>query len=344
LNLEKPLFTICIITYNRGQLALELVENILPSVDANWEVLVLDNASTLEKDKYAQIEEMSATHINLRYVRHSENRQFHGNYLASFQNVLSDYFMIVSDEDTPDITNINSFIETFENNENLGILRASIGFVGSEAVGNAYDYPDEYFKPGEESLMNFSFTNNYISGVMYNKRVIAKYDLLYILEKKAHVNAAYPHIFFDLIVSSKCDVMMTSEKSVYEGKPQAVKDETGQIVGSSDTYIGAYSLGERLNQFKVLRDGIMDAVTLIDGTFDGILYLKLYLRLVQKYYYLICIVQEPMYLQNHIDSPYVKQIFKNMAYGCVMSHQDLEVIRADVFRILDEFFRDSYQL
>lgn len=340
----KPIFSICIPTYNRGKLALKLVQGAIPFLQDNWEILILDNASNSEVDEYKKIEELSKQHANVRYVRHVENRLFHGNYIASFKYVSSKYFMIVSDEDMPDMQNIPYFIEQFDENENLGILRGSVGYQGDIPVGNSYECVDSYFKSGEEALMGYSFYNNYLPGVMYNIELINKHNFVDILEKNVNSHLAYPHLFFEQIIISKCDVALSSKVSVYEGEPQVVVDARGTILGSSDTFIGVYSLGDRLNQFKVLRDSSLESVILIDGTFDGILYLKLYLKLIAKYYFLITQVQEPMYTQHHIDNRYVKDLFKSMVYASVMTHQDLEAIRSEIFKILDDFFRENYSI
>jgi glycosyltransferase involved in cell wall biosynthesis len=55
-NNEQPsVFSICVMTYNRGDKALKAAETLLPNLDNDWELLVLDNASAKETESYQQL-------------------------------------------------------------------------------------------------------------------------------------------------------------------------------------------------------------------------------------------------------------------------------------------------
>lgn len=65
--------------------------------------------------------------------------------------------------------------------------------------------------------------------------------------------------------------------------------------------------GERVNQFFSLRDGIFDAVKLLelnDSNTEIIVFLNIYFKLVEKYFYLIGMCNMPAYKRNHIRRVY----------------------------------------
>lgn len=82
----KQRFTICIPSYNRGGMVLNLVQELLPDMDDDWEILVQDNASYSEVEEYRQLASLAEREPRLSYVRHPVERGFHGNYLACFEH------------------------------------------------------------------------------------------------------------------------------------------------------------------------------------------------------------------------------------------------------------------
>ena len=61
-------FTICIPTFNRGERALELVNTVLPNLEENWSLMVLNNNSFDGTEFYDKIEELGREHSNLEYI------------------------------------------------------------------------------------------------------------------------------------------------------------------------------------------------------------------------------------------------------------------------------------
>ena len=76
--------TICIISHNRGTCALRQVNSIKNSLGNDISVLILDNASTNDTAGYKAIEELSKENPYIEYIRHENNSQAHGNFLACF--------------------------------------------------------------------------------------------------------------------------------------------------------------------------------------------------------------------------------------------------------------------
>lgn len=321
-------FTICIPTFNRGKRAFELVNILLKDLEKNWSILVLDNASTNGVEFYNKIENLSKINNQIKYVRHETNRQFYGNFKSCLDYPSSKYIMIISDEDFVNFDEMKDIINELEVYENIGACRTSISpHKDLKVAGNSHVFQTSYLKAGEEALSGFCFSNNYISGIIYNLHNIKKTNLVEILGKNILSHKAYPHLYFDLLVSSKFDVLITSKVSILEGSSVSeTLNEEGKKAVTFD-HIGLYGYGERINQFLALRDGIVDAVNLLDNKNDNdkfIIFLNIYLLLVQKYFYLIALCNMPQYKNHYMEESLLKESFFYITCSAIFAHPQIE--------------------
>ena len=98
---EDAQITICIPTWNRGNKLLKKILEWQPLFNKSYPVLILDNSSDKHEDSYHKIKLLADTTNGLDYVRHKENILFEGNFLSMFSIVKTPFFIVVSDEDTP---------------------------------------------------------------------------------------------------------------------------------------------------------------------------------------------------------------------------------------------------
>ena len=336
-------FTICIITFNRGKRVLSLVNTLLENLEKNWCVLILDNASTNGVEYYQEIHNISKVNKQVDYIKHDVNGQFHGNYLSCFKHTKTKHFMILSDEDFINHSGVKSVLEDIKLKENLGMCRASIGTHESLKVDlNSFVFANSFYKAGEEAMKGICFSGNYISGIIYNLDLIKKYDLIPILEKNIEKHAAYPHIYFDLLISAKCDVMRSSEIVVLEGVPEKTLDERG-IEYTTFEHVGMYGFGARINQFFSLRDGIFDAVNLLkkeNTTDEFIIFLGIYLLLVQKYFYLIADCNMNSYKKNFLEESLLKESFYYITTSAVFAYPQIGPFKETVLSALTDIYQN----
>jgi hypothetical protein len=319
-------FTICIITFNRGERTLKLVNTLLEELPEKWCVMVLDNTSTRGVEYYQEIKNISTINEQVSYIRHEINGHFHGNYLSCFKHVKSKYFTILSDEDFIDFSELELLLNEIKLEKNLGVCRPSIKqHKDLDRPLNSVNFGDSFSLAGEEAMKNFCFTTNYISGIIYNLELINSYNLIPILEKNLEKNATYPHLYFDLLISAKCDVRFSSRATVLEGLPEKSLDERG-IENTYFEHVGGYGIGARINQFLVLRDGILDAVKLLnkEEKDEFIIFLQIYLLLVQKYFYLIGTCNMPSYKRNHIEESLLLESFFYITTSAVFAYPQVE--------------------
>ncbi len=340
---KKVKFTICIPTFNRGKRAYDGLISILKKqkIPKKYKILILDNASNAETNYYLKIKEIATNNKQLEYVRHSANKGFTGNYLACFELCTSDYFMIVSDEDIPKMSSIQHFIAEFNNNKELCVIRGSVGTLKNAIPAQAAIHKDEYFQAGEEALMNFTLTNNYISGIVYNKKLLIKYKLLKILQKNFVQHQAYPHLYFEMLISAKCDVMRSSRISIYEGEMQksTVCKDTGVSYNPS-IYQYPFSFGSRIDQIVALRNGYIEAVTSIKGS--DTLFINLYFRLADKYFFLISMANANMYVTNNLSMTYIRKSTLNFLCASILNYQAIEKHHEEIIKILNNLY-DKYE-
>jgi|GEM_PF-1116842 len=336
--------TICIPTYNRGERALKNVNYLLENLEKTYTILVLDNASTNGVEFYKKIENISRTNNQVTYIKHQTNLQFYGNYLSCFKYAKSDYIIIISDEDFANLKELKSVLEQIKEDKNLGAYKGSIQpHEDLVNLGNSTIFSDTSFSVGEEAIKSFPFSNNYITGMIYNLNLIKKYKLLDILEKNITKHKNYPHIYFDMLICAKCNVKLSSKVVALEGASELTntKDEQGNQAYSFD-HIVLYGFGERINQFFSLRDGIWDAVELLNVKNSNdkfLIFINIYAKLVEKYFYLISKVNMNAYKQNHLEESLLNEAFYYICASGIFAYPQIKPYEKEVANILSAIYQ-----
>ena len=276
-----PKFTICIPTYNRGHCALRQVLQTLPLIQADWEILVLDNCSSHDLEGYREIELLSRSDPRLRYFKQRENVGATRNILSCFTLANSPYLQINSDEDFSNPSVVRDAVATLDEFPQVGLVRGSIEAIAGMSPRNSQRYPDQFLEAGISALCDFSLTTNYLSGIIYNKNLLMSLGIIqkfkFAVESPDAVVASYPHMYLDILVSAWCKVITSSEVVCFEGEEDSCMPD---INSTSESF--SYSFAGRLEQIIGFRDTFRK-VCGPDGLNDLSLLIHLYLRLVQKY-------------------------------------------------------------
>ena len=332
-------FTICVPSFNRGSLAYKSVKHMLSNLPEDCSILVLDNASTNEVEYYNKIKKLSKKNEQLKYIRHSVNRMAEGNYLACFELAESKYMMWISDEDLISLSYIKYLLKQFKKNRELGILRGSIGTQKGVVKSQATIHKEVSLKAGKEAITHYCFTNNYMSGTVYNLKLIKKYNLLKYLQDNLALNKAYPHLYFELLIAVKCDVMQSSHIAIYEGKMKEIVHDNG-VRENFNIYQYPFAFGSRLDQMIPLRNGLIEAVTLMKGTDAD--FINLYIKLVIKYFFLISLPNSYLYKANNMDMDYLKKATYNFCCAAIMAYPTLENYHDDIIKLINNVY-DEYK-
>lgn len=96
-----PIVTIAIPTYNRVESLAYIVEKIAPYLDKNLSLLILDNHSTDQTQRYCL--EFSQEHSYIEYVRHSANVGGVVNMLRCIEVSEAKYTWLLGDDDNIEV-------------------------------------------------------------------------------------------------------------------------------------------------------------------------------------------------------------------------------------------------
>jgi len=305
--------TICIPSRNRGPIALNQVQQTLPLIDSDWDILVLDNCSSTYRDEYRKIEEWSKTEPRLKYFRQSENVQFPGNLLSCFHQVNSPYIQIVGDEDFSNPPVVRDALSVLDEFPEVGIIRGSIGTIPGVQSRNFFNYPDQLLAAGAEALSGFMLTTNYVSGVIYNRKLLSERGVIDRFAtglKNNGMVAIYAHMYLDMLIASVCNVVTSKEIICYEGEeefgPPSLQDAANNP---------AYSFGGRIEQFIAFRDVLRSACHSHEES-DPNLILNLYLKLCDKYAFMF-VRDRYLHEFRNMDVKLLLNSFKSMALAAL---------------------------
>ena len=295
-------FTICIPSYNRGTRLLAYLKSVHSNLNESWPILVLDNCSSIQQNDYKAIEEMSRITSGLNYIRHEKNRLFEGNFLSMFDLVQTDFFMVISDEDETNFHFIRELCHQLPNLAEVGAIRPSIGKKANSAAHQYSIMKDELFNPGPEAISSFGLTGNYISGAIYNRKLLTELGFVSQLEKNLLEQRIYPHLYMNILAASSTKTLFMSDICCFQNEPE-------EVASREIDYFGAYSFGGRTDQFIALRNAILEAILNTNEDFDAAGFYQCYNILCTKYLRLVVYLNSPMYEAHFIEHATLARTF-----------------------------------
>jgi glycosyltransferase involved in cell wall biosynthesis len=331
-------FSICIPTYNRGSKALNQVLTTLPLIDEDWEILVLDNCSSIFLEEYAEIDKISKIDSRVKYIRHPKNLEFHGNVLSCLKLSNSNYIQIISDEDFSNPPVVRDALKVLNEFPDVGLFRGSIAAISGMQPRNSSTYADSLWSSGREALGEFSLTTNYISGIIYNKSLLNQHDIINKFENgidSIPTIQAYAHMYLDILIASSCKVMTTKEIVCIEGDELNYAPSMNSL---SNTLV--YSFGGRLEQIIAFRDAFREVCGKNELN-DLALLVYLYQRLINKYIFLLKI-DDSLHSYRNLDARYLKESLFNFCISA--SHiSEFTEIQDKVHEIINEAFSKFFK-
>jgi hypothetical protein len=166
--------TICVMTCNQGKNILKNINYYLVKKNSPVEFLIIDNCSTNEIEEYKQFEKIAKEQTKLSYVRTNKKSDFMVNYLNALIRTNSSYVMIINDNDLPNKEKIIEAITFLKKHPNIGALKGSIEPMPNVLPKKSIIQKSEIFESGFEAITRFGIWNNYLSGTIYNKKVLKK--------------------------------------------------------------------------------------------------------------------------------------------------------------------------
>jgi glycosyltransferase involved in cell wall biosynthesis len=245
------MLTIVIPTYNRGDILLKNIDLIVSNAIGS-KILILDNCSTTTKDEYVKLHDWIKNQSEIIYIHNDENIGMEGSLYKALEIVETEYALILSDEDIP-LPNVHDLLSDFlEKNGEFFALRPSI--MSSKDQVFYAEYPELIFEK-MEGILRFGLTGNYISGQIYNARLMRRDNIIQAARQANHMLHDYPHLLMNLFCAA-------AGRTAFVGPPYVQQKDVANVSpsGAPDSwasfYSGPYSYGMRFNQFLGFRDAI----------------------------------------------------------------------------------------
>jgi glycosyltransferase involved in cell wall biosynthesis len=178
----KPSISICIPTFNRGNIVYELVQNLLQYESSDIEVVVLDNCST---DNTAQLISQIVDE-RLTYVINEINIGGPLNLLKALMIAKAEFAFLCLDKDGLDPKRIKDLISKVMSDPGI-----TYGYC---ALNKQIDESDRIYKIGYDSLLNMSYLSSHPTGMFYKTSVLNSLPKLKSIFSENEKFAFYPDI------------------------------------------------------------------------------------------------------------------------------------------------------
>lgn len=241
---NNVILSIAIPTYNRGKRALDSVLWHLDTCyDEEIEIVVSNNGTKNEtKSYYDEIAQISDSRLN--YHEFDENQGFALNCCKVCEMASGQYVLFMSDEDLIDLDNLPQILNVLGSDDNIAVVRTSTLSQGKAPhLGR--------FRAGKEALISFMLTSNYISGNIFNTRLIQQSRSLDFVRSNLENEVCffYPHMVWELFLSQYSDMIGLDTILIREGKAEKQDMGDSEVGKGSKTTMPTYATIEsRLKQ------------------------------------------------------------------------------------------------
>lgn len=238
---RKNIFlTIGIPSYNRGHILVKNVNHMLQMMyDSEIEIVVSDNGSTENVEGYQEIREMQDSRV--KYVRLEENQGYAVNVLNVLKHSTGHFVMLASDEDILVLEQMGALLNVLYQNAEKGVIRTT-------GIGkNLLTLENEIIEAGINAVLE-STKMNYLTGIIYNREFLNKYDILdmcYKLKDNLYV-WYYTHIAIGMLISQYADLCCSSLLVWVEGEVCEEEDSFEK----EEKILKYMTLESRIEQFE----------------------------------------------------------------------------------------------
>ncbi|MBC3797052.1 glycosyltransferase family 2 protein [Acetobacterium tundrae] len=310
---DNILLSIGIPSFNRGKRAYNnVIHTLLSNFDEEIEVVISNNGTQNEtKDLYEKISLIEDARVT--YFEFDKNQGVALNICKVIDLAHGKYVLMISDEDLVDLNKLKEIVNMLNRikDNNIAEIRTKTDGMGIVPfIGIA--------KPGMDALNKFMLTSNYMTGIIYKKEIIEKYDLLDYI--RLHLNNEtcfyYPHVVMELILCQYGSILGLDMVLVNEGRPEKTEVEYAEIGEKLNKTIPYYATLEgRIKQHKGFFD-IIREMEISKNNFDA--FRQLYLTLCRKTIYLVNLSICVNYRETDINTD---KLLKS-AYDAVMKYFD----------------------
>lgn len=175
MNTIKPILTIAIPTYNRKEFLSECLSHVVSQIEEDVEILVCDNASTDDTEKF--MNEYCKKYEFIRYIRNEKNIGPDGNFLKCLREGKGEFIHLLSDDDIMLDGSIKSIKSCIERNLNLSFLHLNLcvfkgKYSDSKFSQKKYQISkDMTFNNRMEFLEYIGLYGTFVSSMVFNSEI-----------------------------------------------------------------------------------------------------------------------------------------------------------------------------
>ncbi len=200
--MSNILLSFCIPVYNRSARIKKIINQIIPFKSDEIEIVISDNAS--QDDTKEVVNKFSDQRI--KYYRNKKNVGMDANFILVLKRAIGKFIFLLMDEDEVEMKIIPWILQEIRKNNNLSQICGSIGDKKSRYNGDfakalkvvrekpqkfedilmkrylfnkkysrsdiAYEFPNRYFKKGEQSLRGLLFFYAHGSGIVLRREIL----------------------------------------------------------------------------------------------------------------------------------------------------------------------------
>ncbi len=163
------LVSIVIITYNNISYTKECIQSILTKTGyPNYEIIIVDNASTDETPQY--LEELAKKHQHIQIILNTENEGFAKGNNIGLRHCNGDYLILLNNDTVVTKGWLTGLIKHLNNNQEIGLIGPVTNSIGNEAKINI-----EYATIGEMDTVAKAYTEKHINELYRDIHVLAMF-------------------------------------------------------------------------------------------------------------------------------------------------------------------------
>lgn len=212
-NLDNVLLTIGIPTHDRGNLLLKRLENLrkMP-YDAEIEIAISKNGTHYYQEEYKSVNSIQDARIN--YVGYDKELGMSQNWQNVIKMAHGKFVILVSDEDDVVLESLEHYLKFLSVHEECGIVSSKTMLQRANII------KDLYYKKGESAFSGGFMWDNYISGMIYNRKFFLEANIAYWDENYAENTfyKPYPHLWWQVLLAFKGDYARNSKLLILEGE------------------------------------------------------------------------------------------------------------------------------
>lgn len=330
---DNVLISICIPTYNRGDRAYDnVMHNLMSHYDEELEFVISNNGTSNQTKKdYCKIKEIKDS--RLKYFEFEENKGFAINLCKTLEIASGKFILLLSDEDLVDYSRLHLVMnKLIEEGEELGVIRTN-GMVEalSPSIGRS--------QAGENAVLTYMLTSNYMSGIILNNDLLKKYGGIEYVRENVENKAIfyYPHVFWEILLGQYKDIQGLDITLIIEGTARETDLPKINIKNSNKENILIYAtFEERLNQHV----GFLNIFKDLDiCKFDFNILRKMYIKLSFKTIFLVGLAIKVYYLNSDIEI--LKKIDKTYEF-CINHLNEIYDFVYDENHYKDKFLIEKF--